>query len=162
MRKENEKMKFIFKNKNIEKNVELKKNNKLNKNVINFKILNESKKLLIYYSNHLINLLDLENKKILEYSNKENDEDFKKMNIIIESEKHKKVQFFNKLDYYILSENYGGTFLFIENNKKNEINKKIKELIFEKKSLITNISIDSEDKYVYISSSKKKYTRYKL
>ena len=162
VRKENEKMKFIFKNKNIEINIELKKNFKLKKNVLNFKILNDSKKILFYYSNHLIHLLDFENKKILEYSNKENDEDFKKMNIIIESEVHKKIQFFNKLNYYILSENYGGTFLFVENNKKSEINKKIKELTFEKKSLITNISIDSEDKYVYISTSKGSLFKYEF
>ena len=169
MRKEfDNKMKFFFKNKNknIEFNIEMKKYSKKidNINVLYFRISNESKKYLLYYSNHLINLIYFDNnKKIIEYSNKENDEELKKMNFVIETGKNKIVKFFNKLNYYILSENYEGTFLFIENNyNKKEINKTFKEIIFEKKSLITNIAIDSDDKYVYISTTKGSLIKYKF
>ena len=166
-RKENyNKMKFFLKNKSNELKFEYKPFYKKNEkfNVIYFKISNESKKYFLYYSNHLINLINIDNnKKINEYSNKENDEELKKMNFVIETEKNKVVQFFNKSNYYILSENYEGTFLFIENNSnKKEINKKIKEIKFEKKSLITNIAIDSDDKYVYISTTKGSLLKYEF
>ena len=166
-RKENyDKMKFFLKNKSNELKPEDKLYCKKNENfnVIYFKISNDSKKYFLYYSNHLINLINIDNtKKIIEYSNKENDEELKKMNFVIETEKNRKVQFFNKSNYYILSENYEGTFLFIENNNnKKEINKKIKEIKFEKKSLITNIAIDSDDKYVYISTTKGSLLKYEF